>query len=275
MKDLKQVISQYSKKDLEQRKNWYSPAADAYNRVRPRYPENLIHRVVELAQLPEKATLLEIGCGPGTATVAFAKLDFSMVCLEPNHDFCQLARQNCAEYPTVEIRNTSFEEWELETSSFNAVLAATSIHWIPPEIAYPKAAEALQDNGYLILLWNTGVLPENDVYQVLDEVYKIHAPSLAGYEGREIQQENLRRVGQSVVNSSRFKDLVFEEFVCEVTYSINDYLMLLNTYSPYLELDPQKKDALFEGLREKIKQNVGESIQLSYLSAFQIARKLG
>lgn len=272
MKDWEQRKSWYSNLDLEQRKTWYSTVADAYNKTRPRYQQELIHRTVELAQLPSEATILEVGCGPGTATVAFAQLGFSMVCLEPSQESCQLARQNCAQYPNVEIRNTTFEEWELEAESFNAVLAATAFHWITPEVRYLKAAEALQHNGSLILLWNTAAQPQYEVYQVLDEVYKIHAPSLARYEERETQEESLRSVGQSVINSGRFQDLVSGQFVCEVTYSINDYLTLLNTYSPYLELDSQSRNSLFEGLREKI-QNFGGSIHLSYLSAFHIARK--
>ena len=60
----------------------YSPAADAYNKVRPRYPKEIIDRVVELAKLSSDATILEVGCGPGNATVAFARVGFSMVCLE-------------------------------------------------------------------------------------------------------------------------------------------------------------------------------------------------
>lgn len=127
MKHLEQIKTWYSK-DLEQRKTWYSPVADAYNKARLRYPKELIDRVVELAQLSPDATILEVGCGPGNATVAFARVGFSMVCLEPNQDFCRLARQNCTPYPNVEIRNTSFEEWELEAKKFDAVLAATAIH---------------------------------------------------------------------------------------------------------------------------------------------------
>lgn len=125
----------------------YSAVADAYNKARPRYPKELISRVLELAQLPSTANILEIGCGPGTATTAFAQLGFSMICLEPSQQACQLAQQNCATYPDVEIVNTTFEEWELQPEKFNAVLAATSFHWVPPEIRHPKAAAALQDNG--------------------------------------------------------------------------------------------------------------------------------
>jgi hypothetical protein len=41
MENLKQTIANYSNKDIEVRKHWYSPAAEAYNRARPRYPQQL------------------------------------------------------------------------------------------------------------------------------------------------------------------------------------------------------------------------------------------
>jgi protein-L-isoaspartate O-methyltransferase len=272
MKDLGQKKIWYSNKNWEQRKNWYSTVADAYNKARPRYAKDLIARAVELAQLSPQATILEVGCGPGTATVAFAQLGFSMVCLEPSQELCQIARHNCTQYPNVEIRNTTFEESDLEAKSFNAVLAATSFNWITPEVGYPKVVDVLKDNGALVLLWNTAAQPQYEVYQVLEEVYKRHAPSLARYESKETQQESLKSFVQSVMDSGLFKDLVCEQVVCELTYSIHDYLALLSTYSPYLELDQKSLYSLFEGLQEKLEQ-FGESIQLSYLCAFQIARK--
>ncbi|MFH7025297.1 MAG: class I SAM-dependent methyltransferase [Heteroscytonema crispum UTEX LB 1556] len=91
---------------MEQKKVWYSPVAEAYNKARPRYPQQLISRVVELTQLPPEAIILEIGCGSGKATISFAELGYSMVCVEPNPEFYQLARYNCAVYPNVEFINT-------------------------------------------------------------------------------------------------------------------------------------------------------------------------
>lgn len=278
MKDSEQRKTWYSEvADVytsEQRKNWYSKVADAYNRVRPRYPKELICRTVELAQIPSGAAILEIGCGPGIATVEFAQFGFSMLCLEPSQESCQLAGQNCVQYPDVEIANTTFEEWELEFKRFNAVLAATSFHWVSPEIRYSKAADALKDNGSLILLWNTQPQPRYEVYQVLDEVYQTQAPSLAGYEEKRTQEESLRRFAQAVIDSGLFKGLVSEQLTCEVTYSIDDYLALLSTLSPYIRLEPQKRNSLFEGLRETLERNCIRSIQTSYLSVFQIAQKV-
>lgn len=273
MKDSTPTAKQYSNKDLEQRKTWYSPAAEAYNKARPRYPKTLIERVIELTQLANDTTILEIGCGPGTATVTFAELGFSMLCLEPNPDFCAIARRNCAKHSKVEIQTTSFEEWDLAAKQFNAVLAATSIHWIPPEVAYPKVANALQENGVLILLANVPAIPSYEVYQALQEVYQVHAPSLSQFKGKETHEAELRDIEKIVISSGHFKDVVFEQTEWKVTYSVDEYLTLLSTFSQYLELDAKSRNALFEGLRDKIDENFAGRLQLLNLSAFHVARK--
>lgn len=217
-------------KNLEQKKVWYSTAAEAYNKTRPRYPQQLINRVIELTQLPTNAKILEIGCGPGIATEAFAKLGFSIVCIEPNQEFCQLARQNCAAYPNVEIINTSFEEWEIETGKFDAVLAATSIHWIPAEIRYHKIAKALTENAWLIFLWNVVFQPEYELYQHLRDIYLTYAPSLAEYEDKRFEYEKLKGIGhgiihfgQEIIDSGKFKDLISEQIPWQTNYKTDDY----------------------------------------------------
>jgi SAM-dependent methyltransferase len=274
MDKLKQTIISYSSKDLEQRKNWYSPAAEAYNKTRPRYPQNLIDQVVEVAKFSSDSKILEVGCGPGTATVAFAQLGCSMICLEPNPDFYQLAQHNCQPYSQVEIQNTSFEEWTLEPLEFDAVLAASSFHWISPEVGCPKAANALQENGYLILLWNKELQPCYEVYQSLSKVYQVHAPTLDRYEDRKTQEDILKELGNLVIDSGLFKNLICGQVTSDVTYTADEYLMLLNTYSPYLKLEPHNKKRLFTELRHQIEHSFGGSIQLSYISAFHIAQKI-
>jgi SAM-dependent methyltransferase len=271
--DLKQTINSYSERNLGQRKNWYSSAAEAYNKVRPHYPQELIRQVIEITQLSSSSKILEVGCGPATATLAFSQLGSSMVCLEPNPAFYKLAQQNCNQYSNVEIQNISFEEWMLEADRFDAVLAASSFHWIPLEVAYPKSAQALQANGYLILLWNKELQPCYEVYQRLSEIYQINAPSLDRYEDRETQEKILQGLGQIVEESGLFKNLVSGHVESEVTYTVDECLILLNTYSPYLKLDHESKEALFKGLRDKIERDFGGSLRLSYISAFHVAQR--
>ncbi len=272
-KELRQTIISYSSKNLEQRKNWYSPAAEAYNKVRPRYPQDLIRQVIDIAQLSSASKILEIGCGPATATIAFAELGSSILCLEPNPDFYNLAQQNCQPYPQIEIQNISFEEWTLEAEKFDAVLAASSFHWIPSDVGYPKAAKALRKNGHFILLWNKQLQPSYEIYQSLSEIYQVHAPSLDQYEDKAKQENILQGLGQMVIDSGQFKNLVVGHINTELTYTVDEYLALLSTYSPYLKLAPQNKKALLEGLRHRIESDFGGSLKLSYMSAYHIAQK--
>jgi SAM-dependent methyltransferase len=278
MKDSDQVKNWYrdvaATYTAEQRKNWYNDVADAYDRVRPHYLRDLVCRAVEVAHLPPEAAILEVGCGPGNATVTFADLGFSVIALEPSQAACQLAQRNCAQYPKVEIQTTTFEEWELEPEGFHAVLAANAWHWIPPELGYSKAAAALQPNGSLILLWNMTPQPPYEVYQALNQLYQTQALSLPRYEDQGMQAEILEGFGQNVIDSGYFTTLVSEQVACEVTYSINDYLMLLSTLASYRVLEPIKREAVFAGIRDLLEQSCGRSIQVSYLSAFHVAQKL-
>ena len=142
--ELKQAIKGIAGKDLEQRKRWYSPAAEAYNFVRPKYPGVLVDKAIKVARFSSSSRILEIGSGPGTATTSFAQIGCSMVCIEPNQGFCELARINCQSYLSVNVINKSSEEWNPEPEAFDAVFAASSMHWIPVEIGYAKASGALK-----------------------------------------------------------------------------------------------------------------------------------
>ncbi|MBW4443657.1 MAG: class I SAM-dependent methyltransferase [Plectolyngbya sp. WJT66-NPBG17] len=270
-----EVLNEYSKKDLEQRKVWYSPVVEAYDRARPRYPKALIQRVVEVAQLSPGSKILEVGCGSGVATVDFARLGYAIDAVEPNLEFCRLAEQHCEPYPQVKVIPQTFEEWQVQSGKFQIVLAANAWHWISSDIKYVKASEALQNNGALVLLWNMSLEPSHEVYQVLNEVYQQVAPSIAPkYEGKETQEEILQGLGKLVGDSGLFASPTTESISCERVYEVDRYLELLSSYSQYIALDAPTREALFSGLKTTIDQQFEGKIQLFNLAAYQIAKKL-
>lgn len=265
----------YQDLNLEQKSKWYGQIADAYNKSRPRYPEKLVKRAVEIAQLSTDAKILEIGSATGTATTTFAELGFSLVCVEPNAEFCQILVRNCAPYQKVKIINTTFEESELEKSQFDAVLAATSFHWVSSEVGYVKTAQALKTDGYLILFWNTPPQPTQEIYQkLLDPIYETYAPDIKGYEAIATHQKNISGMGNKVIDSGKFQNLVSEELICEVTYKVDDYIELLSTLSPYIAIDSEQRQTLFANLRTTLHNYYGDNIDLSFLSALQVAQKI-
>jgi cyclopropane fatty-acyl-phospholipid synthase-like methyltransferase len=260
--------------DPEQRKNWYAAVAQTYDRVRPKYSREFLDRVVEVANLPKQGKILEIGCGPGTATITLAQMGYSIVALEPSLETYILARQNLAEYPDVEIINTSFEEWESTDREFDAVLAATAWHWVAPASKHQKAASLLKDRGSLVLLWNTGMKPPRAIFESLSDLFIEYLPTVATYKDRETELNEQRIFANMAIESGLFSNLCEEYQEIEVNYSIDDYLQLLTTYSPCIALSPERRYELLTQLRAILAQNCGEQVSLSYLSVFHITTKI-
>jgi ubiquinone/menaquinone biosynthesis C-methylase UbiE len=260
--------------DPEQRKSWYGSVARSYDRVRPKYSQELLARALAVAAIPNNGKILEVGCGPGTATIALAQMGFSMVCLEPSLETCEIARQNLAGYSNVEIINTNFEEWEPEDREFDAVLAATSWHWVAPAHKHIKAASILKDRGNLILLWNTAMQPPINIFGDLADVFMSYVPTFAKYKNRETELSEIGIFAASAIDSGLFSDLREEYRSIEVNYSIDDYLQLLTTYSPYIALAPASRSELLAKLRSILVQTCGDFIPLSYLSVFHVVTKI-
>jgi hypothetical protein len=67
--------------------------------------------------------------------------------------------------------------------------------------------------------------------------------------------------------------MVTATFEVSLTYTPDQYISLLGTYSVYLTLGRRTRNALFAGIRECILESEGGEIRLSGLSAYHIAQK--
>lgn len=257
----------------EQRRRWYDGVADAYDRARPRYPAALLDQAIAWANLQGGGRLLEIGCGPGIATVDLAQRGFTLVALEPSATAWERARQHCAAYGQVSLVNQTFEDWPLEPAAFDAVVAATSFHWVSPETGHDKVAAALKPGGALILLWNVPPQPSWAIAQALVPLYQRQAPELEVYCDRAKQEEQLRAIAQGLVNRGDFVSLGYERLDLTRVYSISDYLALLSSLSPYIALAPQQRQELFAALDKALRHQVGDRLETSYFSALQVLQK--
>ena len=253
--------------------SWYSDVAQAYDRTRPRYPQKLFGKMIEIAKLQPPKKILEIGSGPGIASIEFAKLGIELLGIEPSLAACEIARHKCADYPQVKFVNSTFEEWTSTSQQFDAVVATTSFHWVTPEIRTRKSASALKDNGHLILLWNTPPEPSDEILRSLSEVYQVYAPELDSPENIQNHQQNLAKFGQEVVDSGYFGDLITESIISQVVYTIDEYLTLLTTLSGYIRLKSSQRRTLLDELRKVMQSKYGDRLELSYLSVLQMARK--
>jgi len=254
--------------------SWYSNVAEAYDRTRPRYSDQLIAKVKDLVDLQPDKKILEIGCGPGIASLEFAKLGVQVIGLEPSLSACEIARRKCANYANVEFINSTFEDCTLTEKQFDAVIATTSFHWVTPEIRTKKSASILKNNGYLILLWNTPPELNAEARKSLTPAYQAHTLELISTESILDHRQNLAKFGQEIVDSGYFYNLETEAIILNVVYTVEEYLTLLTTLSSYIRLETSVRNNLLEKLRKILKSQYSDRLELSYLSMVQIARKI-
>ncbi|MEL7330853.1 MAG: class I SAM-dependent methyltransferase [Cyanobacteria bacterium J06560_2] len=259
----------------EERRKWYSQAAKAYRWARPTYPDALVDEVIRKAGLTPGNSVLEMGCGPGIATRSFAERGLAMQCVEPSPAACELARQTCVDYDDVAVTNSTFEDFPLAGRQFDAVLAATSFHWVAPEVACQKSAAALKPGGSLILLWATPPQPSQELCDYLQPVYeRYQLADTIRYQWRDqaYYQTNFEAFARVVGTSGWFGLTDVDIAAHHSEYSIEKYIALLSTLSDYIALPEDTRTSLLADLSARLAERQGhQPLALDHWFAAQVA----
>ncbi len=92
---------------------------------------------------------MEIGPGTGQVTRHLLAMGTKVVAVEPDSGFAAYLRQ---QLPRVRVLPHPFEEVEVG-GGFDAVVAATSFHWLDQSVALPKVSAALRPGGWAAIWW--------------------------------------------------------------------------------------------------------------------------
>ncbi|MDJ1176030.1 class I SAM-dependent methyltransferase [Roseofilum capinflatum] len=270
MADLQEYLQWVTSQSLEAKKDWYSSVAEAYDRTRPRYPKILLDRALDWGVLSSDSRVLEIGCGPGTLTFDLREITDSIVAIEPSMAAYEMARKKGERVANVRFVNSTFEEWNPQGERFDAVVAASCFHWISPEGRDRKIVECLHPHGYLILLWNSPPRPEPKVCHILDRIYERYDRALSHFNHLDDHQRSLDQLGETLRNSEVFDHFQCDRAIGDRPYTIDSYLGLLSTLSPYIVMEPQKRDRLFAEIQHSLQAQGIEQFHTSYLSVIQV-----
>jgi protein-L-isoaspartate O-methyltransferase len=257
----------------KKRSELFDEVAELYDTARPNYPAALIEDVIELANLPESATILEVGTGTGKATIPFAERGYTIHCIEPGKKLAAVAAKNLQAYPRVTIETVKFEDWTLREAEFDLIISAQAFHWVSPEIGYPKAAQALKAGGHIAVFWNFAPTPEhNEMFQALDEAYQTFAPPMVWRQQTSLESLMQKREN-NLLNSQCYTDLIIKHYPWVAEYTIEQSLNLLNTQSDYRCLPESNQTDLADAIRDILEVHGGVFVK-PYLSALFFAKKV-
>lgn len=258
----------------EVRRHSFDTVAERYATARPGYPDAVFDAIESV--VPPPALVLEIGPGPGQATVPMAQRGYSVIGVELGRNMARVARRRLAAYPNVQIVRADFHDWRPSIpGSFDLVLAASAFHWIDDEIGLAAARRALRPDGWLALFWNHTVRGRprsrsRAFWDRTDELYRRHAPSLVPYDGRAERKELDRRA--EIRRGGLFNPAQRRSWRWRRQFSAEEYVQLLDTYSDHLAMPTDQRSRLYASLRELIDDSFGGVVFREYLTVLYLAQ---
>ncbi len=252
----------------------FNQAADDYNAVRPGYPGQLFEDVITLSEIPPGGQALEIGCGTGQATLPFAQRGYHILCLDIGAELLAIAAQNLRAYPDVHFENVSFESWLVQASRYDLVYAATAFHWVPREIGYPKAAQALKPGGALAIFSNAHPQPYSGFFEEVQSVYSQYLPKPPDLSKRLTTSEEIEAQARYMRDTGLFNSVEVRTYPWTKTYTTSEYIQLLNTYSDHQALPEEHRRGLYQAIAHLIENHYEGKVERPYLTELFLGKKV-
>jgi SAM-dependent methyltransferase len=252
----------------------FDTAADLYEAARPTYPKELFDDLVTLAEVTPGARLLEIGCATGKATRPLLERGFSVVCVEMGAHLAERARANLAGLP-VEIHVEPFETWEGKPDeTFDLVYAATAWHWLAPAIRYRKTHGLLRPGGHLAFWSARHAFPAgfDPFFAEIQEVYDAIGESRFG-EWPPLPPEQIPDDTAEIEASGLFEEIHVRRYVWETHYKAEEYIALLNTFSGHISMDAEKREHLYEEIRDRIGRRPDRQVRRHWHAILHVTRR--
>lgn len=233
----------------EERRLSFDARADAYDRIRPSYPEAAIDDILERSQA---VRALEVGAGTGKATIAFARCGLEVHALEPGGNLAAVLRKKSVGLP-ITVEETTFEAFE--GGDFDLVFSAQAWHWTDPKTRYQKAHAVLREGGSFALLTNEKAPLEPGLRADLDAAYA----TWFGWPAWD--EHNLPKTVENwsaeITNSGLFRDVVVTYVPWTQTYSSDDFIALLDTYSDHVVKPDDQKRGCYADIKAAIDRRGG------------------
>jgi SAM-dependent methyltransferase len=129
--------------------------ADEYERYRPGYPAALFDLVAARLELPDDATVVDLGAGTGKVARGAAIRGWRVTAVDPGEPMLAVLRARAAaEGLQIAVVNRRAEDTGLEAAAFDAALAGEAYHWFDASAALAEMARIVRPGGGIAFFWN-------------------------------------------------------------------------------------------------------------------------
>jgi SAM-dependent methyltransferase len=222
----------------------FGTIARDYHRFRPEPPEEALEWLV-----PEQArSVAEIGAGTGLLTRHLVPRMQHVYAIEPDARRRVVLRENV---PLAHVLGGRGEAIPLPGASVDAVLAASSWHWVEQVQGFAEVARVLRPGGAPALMW-TG--PDRSVPWV--SRLMAGGRALSDEEERRLEDDRRRRHRPERPDDAPFDGPERRVFRSSRQVSLEEVIGLPGTYNDVIGLEPERRDEFHQSLRRFVTQEV-------------------
>jgi len=183
----------------------------------------------------------------GNATAPFLEAGYHVTAVEIGRNMTEFLLERFKAYNNFNVITSTFEDVSLDSEDYDLIYAASAFHWVDAEIGCPK-----------VFRYSYYVSKERPVRKSRDDYAK---PS----EIRKIFGfDSLERFG--------FCEVVSKLYDASRTYTVDEYLELLDTFSDHRGLPAGLRKALYDGVKEVILRHGGYH-KVDYVFQLYMGRK--
>lgn len=247
-----------------------------YDKMRPGYADGLYQAIFAYIDIGADSRVAEVGSGSGQATKPLLDRGCKHTAIEWGGNLSALLKEKYRGYDGLEVITGRFEDVKAEENAYDLVFSATAFHWIPEETGYRKVYSMLRPGGAFARFANHP-FPCRDNSALAADIERLYDEYYYPYYNRErsavteYSQAEADAVAK-IAGRYGFEDIRCRLFRRERSFTADEYLLLLSTYSDHIAIEKTVREKFFAGIREAINAH-GGILTISDTMDLQLARK--
>jgi len=239
----------------------------SYDRIRWGYPDELYADIIRYTGPGKGKKALEIGAGTGKAAAPFLDSGYEVTAVEMSRNMAGFLLEKFKGCNNFDVITSTFEDASLNDENYDLIYAASSFHWVDPETGCPKVFRLLKKGGVFALFRSNPVPAEGEkLYEEIQKVYEKYYYTYYISKERPVKKsrddyfrpdETRKRFGFDCLERFGFSEVVMKLYDASRTYSADEYIELLDTFSDHRSLPTDLREALYEGVKEVILRHGG------------------
>lgn len=236
--------------DLDQHKAAFGTLAENYQKYRKGYDEKLFDFIVSASK--NASSLLDIGCGTGKSTEAFAHSFQKVVGVDHDDLMLAEARKSAAlKGLSIEYVEAPAESLPFPDASFDVVTAGAAFHWFSTEKALSEIKRVLKPGGHVFVFWiwdkdsNVDTSPDAEIYE----------------------RHGWQSVPRSLMSETQVQQLFMEAGLkgasvqlipTESFFTLDERVGLETTGSAFALFSPETKESFVRDIRGDLAKKLGD-----------------